>query len=435
VLVPACEAQTVLDEVNSLTGKEGVALYEVSVFSGYSTSAYPIGLGQVTSHGVGADVNYGVSALAGWQHHREKTNFSMTYSGAYTGMVRYSDASGYSQSLAFSANRKLSPKWSFSLSAAGQDATAIQVLNQPSATSVISQLPSNFDDFAAAFGVGSFSTAEAASTILGAPVLQTPLSALLLGNKVLAYSGSGGVTYAPSPHLSFHASSSVSGGEARLGGQQGIPQTNYVLPFSFGASAGMNWSYSLSPRTELGANVQVGRMQSNFQSSLTSTATASVGRKMGEHWFLRVYGGATLAEVTQQVSGIPVTRQAVGGGSIGVKTYTENFFVSYNRSGSDAYGLVGTSTNLSGSWSWRHPGSRLSTFASVGRQQMSNTGFESLSGFEASAGLSERLADRTGMSAQYVYFKTAGSYLGTPTSFSQQSVRLSMNWSPRTVQR
>jgi hypothetical protein len=436
ILVSACQAQALLDQVNPLgAGREGARLYEVSVFSGYSSSAFPLGAGQIPSPGtgvLGSDATYGVSAVLGLQHHRERTNFSIRYSGAYTGMVHYSDADGYSQWLTLSADRKLSPKWSFNMSASGQDARLIQVLNEPSATSVISQLPSDFNDFAAALGLGSYSTAQAASMILGAPVVQTPLRALLLGNKMLTYSGNGGLTYAYSRHLSFHASSFASGGQTRSAALDGVPQTNYVMPRSLGADAGMSWSYSPSPRTNLGFNVDANRLQNHFQNAYTSTATASVGRKMGMHWFSKIYGGATLTQVTQQLSGTPETRQAVGGASIGIKTYTDSFVASYDRLASDAYGsVVGTYTTLSGTWNRRRPGSRFSTFASFGEQQMSNTGFESFSGWQASGGLSERLTDTTALSAQYVYFKTAGNYLGTPSSLSVQSVRLSMSWSPQ----
>jgi hypothetical protein len=438
--VPACQGQGLLDQGNPLSAaRDGARLYEVSVFSGYSTSALPsTGGGQFipsTIGGLSADVNYGARFSLGWQRHREKGGFSMRYSGTYSGLVHYSDANGYSQALSLGADRKLSPKWGFNLSASGQDATLQQALNEPSAISVVSQLPSDFNDFAAAFGLGDFSTSQAASTILGAPVLQTPLRALLLGSKVLSYSGSGGLTYTYSRHLSLHASSSASGGENRAGSQSGIPQTNYLLPFNFEASAGMNWSYSRSPRTELGFSLQADRMLNHFQSSYGGTAMASFARKMGSHWFFKIHGGATLTEVTQQLYGTPRTRQAVGGGSIGIKTYTNSFVTSYERSASDSYGLVGTYTTLSGAWNRHHPGSRLSLFAGVGQQQVRNTGFEGFSGWQASGGWSETLKPTTTLQAQYVYFTSGSSYLGSANSFSVHSVRLSMNWSPEPGQR
>ncbi len=348
-------------------------------------------------------------------------------------MARYSNANGFSQTLAISASRKLSPRWNLNFSASGQDATIVQFLNEPSAASVLSQLPSNLNDLAAVSGVGNFSTPEAASAILGAPLVQTPLQALLLGGKMLIYSGGAGLTYAYSRHLSFHLSSSASGGQDRSGGQDGIPPTNYAMPLSFSGGGGMNWSYSPSPRTDLGFNVDALRIQSRYQNSNLETTTASLGRKMGMHWFLKAYGGGTLTQMTEENSGPRKTLQAVGGGSIGIKTYSDTVTVSYDRSASNSYGLAGTYTNFSGTWSRTLPGSRFSTFASFGQQQINNTGFESFSGWQASAGFSRSLAPGLGLAANYGFFKSSGDFLGNASRFSAHSVRLSMNWSPQRI--
>jgi hypothetical protein len=433
-LLPLCPGQALFDG-NHL---DGAHLYEVSIFSGYSTSANPLAFGALTppSGALNADVSYGASAAVGWEHHREKTNFSVRYSASYSGLIHYSNANGFSQWLNLGVSRKLASKWSVNLSASAQDATLVEVLNEPSALSVSSQLSADFNDFAAAFGLGNFSTSQAASMILGAPVVQAPLRALLLGNKILSYSGSTGLQYAYSPHLSFHASAFGSGGQNRSNSLDGIPATNYVLPHSLGAAAGVSWSSSLSPRTDVGVNLEGSRLHNGFQDAYTATATASVGRKMSPHWFARVYGGGTYTDVTQQQSGSPVSRQAVGGASLGYKTYQNTLVGSYDRSASDAYGsVIGTYQTASASWTWRRPGSRLSTFASYGKQQVTNTGFESFSGWEASAGGSEQLSANTGMSAQYVYFKTGGNYQGSPSSFSVQSIRVTLSWSPETIRR
>ena len=82
----------------------GIRLYGVSVFSGYSTSAYPGSFGQLQP-GAGlleASVSYGASASVGWQRHRDRSSFSMLYSGTYAGMTRYSEANAYSQRISLS---------------------------------------------------------------------------------------------------------------------------------------------------------------------------------------------------------------------------------------------------------------------------------------------------------------------------------------------
>ena len=434
-LLPACHAQGIPDQMNPLNAN-GPHLYEVAIFSGYESSANPFG--QVTSSAgaLGADITYGASASVGWAHHRDRTNFSIRYSGTYSGLVRYSDANGYSQTLSLGMNRQLAPKWTFGLSLTGQDSTLAEVINQPTALSVASQLPADFNDFAAAFGLGSYSTAAAASAILGAPVVQPPTRSLLLGNKVLSYTGSTSLSYSYSPHLSFHASGSGSGGESRSPSLDGVPATNYVLPLGYSLDAGASWNYALSPRTTVGASLDVDRQQNKFQTGYTSTASLSAGRKMGMHWFATIRAGATYSEITQQTTGSALPIQAVGGASLGVKTGSNTFAASYDRSASDQYGsFIGTSSNYSATWNWSHPGSRTTLFANYGKQQVANTGFESFSGWQASAGFFQRLTGTTGMTGQYVYFKTGGEYLGEFSNFSVQSVRLTLAWYPQAGQR
>jgi hypothetical protein len=438
-----CFAQTINTNPNSTTpdisvgGLDGAHLYEVSIFSGYSSSAYPVGQYVATSVGaLNADVNYGASVVAGWQRHRQKGNLAITYSGSYSGMAHYSNANGYSQWLTLSADRKLAPKWTATLTGNGQDGTLLEVLNQPTGLSVISQAPTDISDLAAALGLGNFSSAQAASMILGAPVVQTPLRSLLLGDKVLNYSGAAGLNYLYSRHLTFHVSGFGSGGQNRSSAYEGLPATNFVLPHSYGAEAGLTWTSSLSPRTDVSLNLNGNRIQSTFQTGYTATATASIGRKMGPHWFARVYGGGTYADIIQQVAGMPQYKQIVGGASMGYKTTSQTFAATYDRSSSDSYAsFIGTYSSFSGSWHRHRPSSRFSMFASAGQQQVANTGFESFSGWTANAGCAEQLTNTVSMDIRYVYFRTAGNFEGTASGFSVNSVRLSIKWSPEQANR
>jgi hypothetical protein len=109
---------------------------------------------------------------------------------------------------------------------------------------------------------------------------------------------------------------------------------------------------------------------------------------------------------------------------------------SYDRSASDPFGLAaGTVTGMSGAWNWHLAGSPWGVFASFGEQQTRNTGFMSLSGWTGAAGISARLNAHTTLSAQYVYMSSTGTYAGTFNSLSVQSVRVSLGWTPRSVDR
>ncbi len=431
-------AQSLLDQVNFRSASVGgFGLYGVSIYSGYSTSVLPIGLGQTASASVrelGGSANYGASASFGWQHHRQATNFSVLYSLGYAGMTRYSDLNAVSHSLSITANRQLTRKWTFTLTGAAQDSTLTEFMFQPSGLSVLSQLPATFDDLAAAFSIGQFSNAQMASMLTGASMLESPARGLLLGNRVLSYSANVGLNYARSSRLSFHFASFSAGGQNLRGGQSGIPQEKAILPRSFGMSAGVGLSYSLSARTQVGLTVEEGRLVNRYQNAYTTNATASLGRKMGMRWFLSIHGGGSFTRTVQVTYGAPVPRQMIGGGSIGFRTYTQTFTASYDRTSSDVYGFaVGTNSTATGSWNWRRPGSRWTIFASGGQQQMKGTGFAGISGWQASGGISGTLNAHTALSAQYVYLNSTGNYVGNLNNMIAHGVRLSLSWNPQTV--
>ena len=433
--------QSLLDEVNFRTSElGGIRLQGISLFGGYSTSAYPqAGLGSVPTPGsaLDGDATYGASFSVGWQHHSQRASLSLLYSGSYNGMVRYSGTNGYSQFVSLGASRKFGPKWTLNITGTAQDSELAQFIFQPTGLGVLSQTPGTFDDLAAAFAIGQFSNAQMAAALTGAPVLESPARSLLLGTRVLSYAAQASMNYAYSSRLSFHFASLAAGGQNRLGSQSASGQSNYVMPRSLGANAGLGVSYMLSPRTDLGLGLEENGLTTAYQKGYISNAYISVGRKMGMHWFLRGQAGGSSSHITQQVYGNPKSSQLNGGGSLGFRTYSHTLLATYARSSIDNYGFgAGTNTNVMGSWNWRHPGSRWGLFASYSQQQMRNTGFASLSGWQAAGGISQNINNNMTLVAQYVYLSNTGNYyVGGMNSLSIQSIRISLNWSPQSVDR
>lgn len=433
VLAPTCCGQELFDQMNFRNDERGgFRLNGVSLFSGYYSSGYSlfrVGQADLTA-------NYGASGSLGWQHHRAQTDISILYSGTYTGLVQFPEAKDYSQSLSLSGNRKIAPKWTGSLSFSGQDTSLAQSLFTLSGLSLDSQVIPGFDDLAAAFGIGKFTNSEIASMISLPGSLDSPLRGAVVGDRTLSYSGQASLNYSYSPKLSFHVTGSLTGAQNRTGGQNAAAETNYALPRTLGITAGMGMSYSHSPRTQLGLDIQEFKTQTRYQSAYSTTANVSLGRKLSARWFLRVYGGGTISQVNQQVPGVPRTREIIGGGSLGFKTFSQSFVASYDRTATNGYGFaVGTNTALMGSWSRRRPGSSWSTFASLSQQQIRNTGFASLSGWQTSGGWSKDLGASTALTAQFVYLTSAGLYSGNATDIAAHSIRVSLNWSPGGIRR
>jgi hypothetical protein len=175
------------------------------------------------------------------------------------------------------------------------------------------------------------------------------------------------------------------------------------------------------------------RVKNGYQNAYSTNATASFGRKMGLRWFLSMHAGGSMTRTVAQTYGEPVPRQVIGGGSLGYRAFAQTIVASYDRSSSDAFGFaVGTNTTASASWTWQRPGTRWSVFASGAQYQMRNSGFASISGWQAAAGLSAKLSAQTGVSAQYVYMHSQGSYVGSLNNLVAHSVRLSISWNPQT---
>lgn len=435
-LVSNGKGQQLLDEVNFRQGQfGGVRLYGVSVFSGYSSSAYPAsssgGIPPPGSSALGSDVTYGATASLGWQRHRNRTDLSVFYSGTYSGMARYSNLNAFNHSIAIQASRTLGRKWTLTASGGVQDSTLPQFIFAPSNLSVLSQVPATFDDLAASFSIGQFSSSQVASMLSGAPTLDTPARSLLLGNRVLSYSAQASVSYAATSRLNFHFASFAAAGQ-HLSSKDSATVPNYLMPRSMGATAGVGLSYALSPRTQLGANFEEFRQINAFQNAYVSTATVSVGRKLTERWFVDLSGGGSVIQVTHQPTGTPQNRQMVGNGSLGYRTFRHTLVASYDRSSFSSFGFsAGTNTAAGANWNWHRPGSLWSVFAGFGQQQTRNTGFASFSGWHTSTGFSRTLSEHTTVSAQYVYLSSSGNYVGTSQNLSIHSLRVSFGWNPQ----
>ncbi len=421
---------------------EGLHLYGVNVFSSYVSSAYPINTNVNLTPGaaqLGYDLSYGVSATAGWRYQRhDKGGISVLYTGSYNESENYTSLSAFGHSLRANASWNITPKWALNISATGQYQTLAQYLFAPTGLSVIAQTPATFDDLAAAMGVGKFTSTQAASLLTGGGVagnatpLATPATSLLVGTRILSYASQASLSYQATSRLTFDFAAVTAAGENRTGGTAGVAEQNYVMPHSIGFNGGASMNYELSSRTEIGLQVNGARTSNRYQGAYASTASASLGRKMGTQWFLRASGGVGYAKVIQQVYGAPVSRQMIGSGSLGYQLQSHTLVASYNRTNMEANGFaVGTSAIFAGSWSWHRRGSKWSVVASVGEQELGNTGFANLSGWTVSAGSMVHLGGNIMLTTQYSYSNDTGTYLGNITKLSVNSIRLSLGWVPQ----
>jgi hypothetical protein len=280
--------------------------------------------------------------------------------------------------------------------------------------------------------VGQYTNSQTQLLTSSAPGAFSAANSALLGSHILSYGVQASVTYEHSSRLSFHIGSFAMGGEHRSSSQTPTVNDNYIMPRTLGGDLGVSMNYALSPRTELGLNVSENYVNSRFQQSYGTATTASIGRKMGRSWFVRAYGGGSFIQDIRQAYGTVPMRQAIWGGSIGFRTRSNMLAGTYTRSGYDlSNSALGKSTIISAAWSWRPYRSNWGLNADLARTETTNTGYTTLSGWHATAGLSRTLGSNFGLLANYSYVNSRGLYLGIANQVIVDGFRVSVTWSPK----
>jgi hypothetical protein len=438
-----CAGQSVFDQLNFLTSRGGFQFYGVSAFMGYSSSAYPLAAvsqtnNQVDISSIRSTTNYGGSTGIGWHHNRERTNFSAGYRLSFNGNTRYSSVNGLNHVLSLNGAHRIGTKFTVSFSGSGSLTSLVHVLQQPSSLGLISQLPLTINDLAASASIGQYSSVQASSLVGAASVIgNSPVRTVLLGDRVLTYSANVSGSYSISERLQLYFGSFTAAGQNRSTSGQ-----NYIMPRSIGVNGGLGFSYSVSPRTSVGAGLSVTRSANIYQTSISTSLTANVGRRMGLHWFLSGNGGYSYTIFTQQLYSSATTRLMIGGGSIGYKFRAQTVMATYNRSASDVYGYsTGVSSNAISGWNWRRPGTWWGVTASGGQQHSGQNGYSNIDGWHGTAGFNFILSNQAVVSLSYGYSQSEGTFLrafsGSNTLTTQtnrikvQSVRLTIGWSPQ----
>jgi len=440
-LATQLEAQSpLLSGINPMGDpRGGFQLYGISGFAGWESVVSPQGGGYYlpATAGLHGDEILGAGASAGWSRRSQKSNLSIIYSANYQRQIRYSNLNALSQVLSLNASRHIGAKWDLSFSGTAGDSTYDQMLFSPTLFSSLTAVPATFEDLASAVLAGQYNNNQLASLLTGAPMIDSPSRTLLFGDRVFVSSAGTSLSYAHSQRLTISASATGSYSEhLPNGGGQTAPQYIYLLPHAMEASAGINVSYALTPRTRIGVDVSGSRGFSHIQDSYTSYGTAFVSRKMGQRWFAQVHGGGGFVTyVNTKYAGTRGTTP-VFGGSLGFKTYAHSFIVESDQTLSQGYGAGASDTIMtSGAWHWWRPGHSWGLNSMYTAQRFSGGAFGNLSGWRASAGMTRRLGGHMVLETAYTYASFSSSSPLNPYKSAQSAVRLSVMWTPQAERR
>ena len=363
---------------------------------------------------------------------RAARGLSFSYTPSYIALPGHSEWNAANHALSFSWNRKVH-KWDAGFALNGTTTSSSEMLFSPSVLSKVTAVDLTFEDLAAAMLSGTFTNNELASILTGAPLEVSPAQSLIYGSRVMSASASASLSYAISARASFHFSGGLSRSQYFNDGQ-GPEGSRYkaLVPRTTSGNSNAGISYSLSPRTNIGVESSANRVFSSYQDSYAVTGRMTLGRKMGQRWFLNGYGGvSTIIAERQLAQQVPQGAQYVAGGSIGFRMRSQTLVAAVDRTASDSYGLgAGYTLSTTGAWSWRRPGSPWTLSFSGGWQQLGGTNAVSLTGRQVSTSISRSLTRQVSMALAFAQMSNVGGLTGSLQDLTMQAARLSLIWTP-----
>jgi len=406
----------------------GIAVSQASAFVFYSSqpllSSY---LSPVIKYG--SLRGGGAAATLTWNHTGAGSSVSAGYTGSYFASSRAVDSTSFNHSLVFDVSRSLR-RWTIGFSLNGHITGPEQFLFNPSGLGQFAATPSTADEFTSTLLTGTSTNDQLNGLVNRAPTLESPLRGLLYGERTAQAGASAYARYAVSPRLDIRLGvTAFKGMHLSSNPQSGSPAPAYLFPQSASASSSVGISYSLSPRTQLGGNLDFTR---TFSSIVTAgyytTGNVSLGHIMGRRWFLEGHAGAgTVFHVGNTVI-IQRHRlsQPVLGGSTAYRTGSQTWMFVEDWTVGDLYGAGSTSTLTSTfTWSWSRPGSAWSLALGTGHQQLRLDGGNNLTGEGINARLGRAITRQIGLLAEYGFQTNYGRF---SPHLRQQGVRLSLAW-------
>lgn len=419
------------EQLNPLkTHLDGLQLYGVSAFTTY-VSAMP---GYVAEYGnEGYQLGAGATANIGWNRIRGRSKLSAQYAFMYSDYSGIAASRALSHRLSLGASRRLGYRWNLDVSADAQILNSSDLMFNQGVFSQAVDLNASFNDLAAAVLAGRLtSNNDIAALLTQSSASGGTAQTLFFGNRILNTVVQTHLSYRYSPRLLVHFDAGASRNQGLpSAADQNSANRTYLVPRVTVGSVQTGLSYSLSPRTTVGVDFSSQRMFATVEDAYTTTGMVSVGRVMGNRWFANVHAGVGVITPVRTGAQLPQGPQAVEGGMIGFKTFTQTVALSVDRTIVDSYAIGASSTlNSTLGWSWRRPGRSWSVLASVGQQRIASMNFPVVTAWQTTVGFSRLLSRGTIMTVAYGYLNTSGGPLTSLYAPATHGVRVMIRWTP-----
>jgi hypothetical protein len=374
----------------------------------------------------------GITAVVGYSRFGERSGLQITYTPSYMASLQRAGGRSDSHMLLINWQRKLTPMLTWTVSGSGNISWFDEAIFRPTTLASIVASPATLDDIASAMNSGESADMASAMVMTVPAGVDSPAGLLLYGSRMLTSAVQTGFNYSRSSRLTMRVSLAGSWTEAlEDSSRESDTKPQYLLPRSTAATADIGFRYSLTPRTQIGADMSTARIFSDIEDSYASDANFFLSHTVGSRLFFQLHGGAGIITPVRQ--SIPIVRkpQLETGGGLGYKASTQTFLLSVDRSISDSYGFgAASSLSVAGTWNWKRPGSHWTATGDVGEQWLNGAAVHNFNSWRANVGISRNMGPHTAISMQYAYLSSSDLTGGGSALPSAHMARMTVTWLP-----
>jgi hypothetical protein len=417
------------------TPDRGLQLGGLSFSETYFAQRVPTGITTFGDVFLGSGISVTGAASIKWTKTSDKSFTSLRVLPTYGSRFGDMKLRTWNEALSFRHSRILTSKWTMDWSAAAQIMNFDEALYGESTLTEIASTAITFDDLAGAILRGKSSDPVLSNTAYDSLHPDQGIETFLFGRRTGNADAKATLTYAHSPRLSV---SFVAGGMFVRHLNDPSDPSGLVYPKVNSISAGINATYSLSPRTQVGVSANTVRSEVlNSTKLITNAFSGSIDRTMSRRWFIQ----ASLGLGSETMGGFRNldNRYSVG---LGFKTFSYTALIAYERGLNDPYAVALASLeharNLTATWHYARPGSPWSINSAFSQLIAIYRGVPGTNSWLITQTVGRRISRNYAIAVQYTSGRVgAKRYIqdGRQYQLEQTGIRMTFLWSPKSSSR
>ena len=413
------------------TADQGLRVEGLSFSETYFAQGVPTGIVTYSDVFLGSGVSVTGAASIKWTRARHKSFTILRVSPTYGSRFGDLNSRTWNDTISFHHSRILGRKWTMNWSGSAQVMNFDEALYGDSTLTQIASTAITFDDLTGAILRGKSSDPELNSTAFGALHPDQTIQDFLLGRRTANAGATATLTYAYSSRLSISA---VAGGMLARHLNDASDLSGIVYPKVNSIATGINATYSLSRRTQVGVSANIVRSDVlNTMKDTSNDFSGSINRTMSRRWFLQ----ASLGLGSETQGGFRHLNNRYSAG-LGFKTFSHTALITYDRGFNDPYasalGGLEHLRGLTGTWHYARPGSVWSINSAFSQLVAIYRGVPGTNTWLFTQTVRRRIGRNYSASVQYTTGRVgAKRYIqdGRQYQLEQAGIRTTFLWSPQ----